>query len=400
MSITFTELKERVREIMYIEDDGIIEITIASIIANSIAKTSPVWLTLIGNSSAGKSQFIRPIADANPELIHKLDTPTPNAFLSGAHGGSSFLMDSVKSKGIILFSDLTVLFSMSNEARGEVLSIMRMIYDGEYTKKTGTKVLEWKGYAGVLSASTPSIYSYLAEVADMGERFIYYRMKPVDQLKLQQFVVNSSLSQNEMDSKLTEIYQDYIGGVMESIGDEIELSNKVKDRLYTISYFGAKLRSPVHTDYQGNVDRIPQMESPVRVYKQLETVANAMMLMSKHEGNDDLSEEQIQSLEWCAYSLGNEERRTILKSVVEQDGMKVTVRDVSAYIGLDSEVVKRYLTELTSIGVLVLHSRDESSDNSLRWSFTNSDDVAIIKRLDTFTEAREEVIDEVEDEPF
>ena len=394
-----SKLKEEIKKIMYIEDDGIIDITIASVIANSIAKTSPVWLVLIGNSSAGKSQFIKPIADANKDIIHKLDTPTPNAFLSGAHGGASFLKDSIKDKGIIMFSDLTVLFSLNSEALNEVLSIMRMLFDGEYTKKTGTKVLSWKGFVGVLSASTPSIYSYLSEVADMGERFIYYRMKPVDQEKLQEFVVNNPLTQPQMDEKLSELYSQYMLEVMQTKDKEIKISPKVKKRLYDIAQFGALLRTPVHIDYRNHVDRIPQKESPVRIYKQLETLAHALTIMHYHDtGSAELTENQITSLEWCAYSLGNEERRTILKSIIESEEHKVTVRDVSSYIGFDGEVINRYLTELTSIGLLKKHKKDETTDNANRWSIEDVSVLDIINRLDNFTETKSFEDDEDEDE--
>ena len=133
---------------------------------------------------------------------------------------------------------------------------------------------------------------------------------------------------------------------------------------------------------------MPQQESPVRVYKQLEILAHALCTMQQHEtGRPNLSEEQIQALEWCAYSLGSEERRTILKSVIEAGESKVTVRDVSAYMGLDSDIVQRYLSELTAIGITEKHTTEDSGDNRLKWSLCDFSIKDMVVRLDNYTSA-------------
>ena len=108
----------------------------------------------------------------------------------------------------------------------------------------------------------------------------------------------------------------------------------------------------------------------------------------------DISQRQSKS----RYSLGNEERRTILKSIIESEEHKVTVRDVSSYIGFDGEVINRYLTELTSIGLLKKHKKDETTDNANRWSIEDVSVLDIINRLDNFTETKSFEDDEDEDE--
>ncbi len=145
----------------------------------------PIWLILIGPSSSGKSQVLRPLSLTDNKFLHRVDDLTENTFLSAMAGADKSLLTKIGKHGMIVISDLTVLFSKSSEARSTILSQFRMIYDGEMTKHAGNlpEPLKWEGYVGILAGSTPSIYVNFEEVADMGERFIYYRMKPFNAVK-------------------------------------------------------------------------------------------------------------------------------------------------------------------------------------------------------------------------
>ncbi|GAF89504.1 unnamed protein product, partial [marine sediment metagenome] len=120
------ELKKNIAEYVYMEDTGIIDISIASIIANRMKIGDPIWMMIIGESSGGKSQILRPLALTDEKFIHKVDDITENTFLTGSKGNDSFL-NKIGSNGIISISDMTVLFSKNSESRGAVLSQLRMI---------------------------------------------------------------------------------------------------------------------------------------------------------------------------------------------------------------------------------------------------------------------------------
>ena len=79
------ELKQKIQTVQYFEDTSIIDVTIASIVCNFLQLEDPVWLLIIGASSGGKSQIIRPVSMTNP-LIHRIDDVTENTFLSGQQG--------------------------------------------------------------------------------------------------------------------------------------------------------------------------------------------------------------------------------------------------------------------------------------------------------------------------
>jgi len=77
-----------------------------------------------------------------------------------------------------------------------------MVYDGKMTKYSGNnpEPITWEGYVGVLAGSTPSVYGHFEKVADMGERFIYYRMKEFDQKKAMTLAMERTVYGKELDT--------------------------------------------------------------------------------------------------------------------------------------------------------------------------------------------------------
>ena len=202
------ELKTEVQKYQYFEDTKIIDVSLASILATRMKLGDPVWLVIIGASSGGKSQILRPLSLTDGKFIHRVDDLTENTFLSGAKVSKGeenpSLLKKIGDHGLLVISDLTVLFSKSAESRATILSQFRMLYDGEMIKYSGNsaKPIEWRGHLGVIAGSTPSLYRNFEEVADMGERFIYYRMKEYDGHKATKLALERKIFGKELDEKL------------------------------------------------------------------------------------------------------------------------------------------------------------------------------------------------------
>jgi len=373
------ELKTKLREVLYIEDEGVIDIILASIISNSIAKTDPVWLMLVGPSSGGKSQLLRPFAVANPDFIHRVDDLTENSLISGQKTEEISILAKIKERGIILISDFTVIFSKSPETRNAILSQLRMVFDGEYTRHFGNRApYTWKGHLGIIAGATPSVYNRMSEVADMGERFIYYRLKPYDQKKAMDKVKKNTLTAREIDEVVSESYEGYIKAVVNTFNESSEsivVEESVNDMLSEIASYCTQLRTPVHLDYKGLVDEIPVQEASFRVFKQLKALAHSLTAMQFNEnGKTSLSKDKIEALQWTAYSLGSEERRKMVKAILETEQAQVTIKDIASYVGLELEPTEKYLSQLTAIGICKMHgSLDEISSTTKRYSISNPD---------------------------
>ena len=383
--MTLQQFHEELGKLLYIQDYGMIDVILASIVANSLQIGDPVWLTLIGPSSGGKSQIIRPFALGNPTFIHRIDDLTPNTLLSGTMGLDGSLLGRVGAKGILSMDDLTVLFSKNAEQRAEILSQFRMLYDGHFTKGSGSKkeAIEWKGYLGMIAGSTPSIYRYFNEVADMGERFISYRMKPIDVHKAVEFVSAHAHTSTSLNEQIGHLIEEFLPPLLQSLPAEQyrpKLHPDTIDSIRETAEYCTLLRTPIHLDERtGLVDEFPEPEMPFRVMKQLTYLALGMQCLAP-DPSAPLPQEMKDALEWTAYSLANDKRRAYVRAVsaLEFQGKKITTRSVSALTGLHTEIVTRGMAQLQALGILTL-----SDDGTHKeWTMSNRGVYTLVRRLD------------------
>lgn len=383
------DLHAELSKVLYIEDFNIVDTIIASTLANSLRIGDPVWLTLIGASSAGKSQYIRPLAKSNPGLFLQIDDLTSNTLISG-NGAADSLIFRIKESGIISMDDLTVLMSKNAEDRNAILGQLRMIYDGRMTKASGKSKGEgitWTGHCGFIAGSTPSIYRFFAEVADMGERFINYRMKDMDEDKAVDFVMRSGLSSRDMDQKIMQIYTDYHASLMPKVRDvHIPIDAATEKAIIEIAKAGTRLRTPVITDEREHfVSEFVVPEMPFRVMKQLMNLAKSFMVMNYAEtGETVLPTDLRTAIEWCGYSLADDKRRAYFKALIglEYQGLKPTARNISSYTGLHHTAVERGMSILSAIGVVKMNEAKEGENQTKTWTVMDHRLAGIVKRID------------------
>jgi hypothetical protein len=395
--MTRHELHNELKKVLYIEDTNLVDTMLASVIANSQKIGDPVWLTIIGPSSGGKSQYIRPLAKANPELFLQIDDLTANTFISG-NGENQSLIFKIKkgASGIISMDDLTVLFSKNSEDRNAILAQFRMIYDGRMTKasgKSGGQGITWEGHAGMIAGSTPAIYRHFSEVADMGERFINYRMKAMDEDKAVEFVMSNNFAARDMDEKLKLAYGKYFSEIMPKVDPtKIEVDDETMQAILNISKAGTRLRTPVITDDREHfVSEFPVSEMPFRVMKQLTNVAKAFTVMHHAEtGETVLPSDLRTAIEWIGYSLADDKRRAYFNAVLALEEsyitgttktFKATARNIAAYTGLHHTAVERGMSVLSAIGVVKLNEA-EHENQAKSWSIADTNLRDIVKRID------------------
>jgi hypothetical protein len=398
------ELKKQIEEYQYFEDTNIIDISLASIIATRLQIGDPIWLVIIGASSGGKSQILRPLSLTDPKFLHRIDDLTENTFLSGMKLGagkeSPSLLSRIGKKGMLVMSDLTVLFSKSAESRATILSQFRMIYDGEMTKFSGSSAtpITWKGYLGVIAGSTPNIYAHFEEVADMGERFIYYRMKDYNPEKATKLAMGRKLFGKNLDDTLAEMYAGYIKDVVQKHDDkDIELPENVQERILQIAQFAERVRTPVHTDWRGEIiTKIPISAMPMRVALQLTSIAKALTLIRCYE-EEELGERDMEIIDHCGWSLANEEKRACLRVLANvQYGVYIKTQIVADKVGLATAVIGNILQNLTSVGIL-----ERTGDSgSLSWRIKKESEWRVVRRIekiDEIVELEDRDISEEED---
>lgn len=382
------ELKNEISKYQYFEDTNIIDVALASIIATRLQIGDPIWLVVIGASSGGKSQILRPLSLTDTVFMHRVDDLTENTFLSASlQKGEMSLLQRIGEKGMLVVSDLTVLFSKNTETRATILSQFRMIYDGEMIKHSGNsaKPIAWKGSLGVLAGSTPSIYAQFEEVADMGERFIYWRMKDYGAEKAANLVANRTVFGKELDKKLAETYADYLKDIVQQMnGKELILSDECKQRIIKIACLAELIRSTIHLEWDGTMSRLPIPAYPMRVVLQLSALAKGLLAMRKYELGDhaQLGEIDYSIIDWIGFSLANEEKRAVLRTLANFEyDVWSSSQIVADKVGLDTTVIKKILQNLAAVGVVQRNAND-----SLLWRFKNEEDYLTIRRIQGITD--------------
>jgi hypothetical protein len=390
--MTLEDLKLEVQKYQYIEDTNIIDVTLASIIATRLKLGDPIWLIIIGASSGGKSQILRPMSLTDGKFMHRVDDLTDNTFLSGAPMGKGepSLLLRIGPSGMLVVSDLTVIFSKNAEVMNAILSQFRMIYDGQMTKYVGTKPepLEWKGSLGILAGSTPSIYANFERVADMGERFIYYRMKDYDEVKATRLALDRKVFGKELDNVLGALYEEYLKDIVANANVSFTISEAVKERIIRVSTLAEKIRTAVSMDWKGEkIARIPVPAFPMRIAQQLIAVARGLYVMRGRE----LDEKDMEILDWCCFSLANEEKRACIKVICSiPKGVTIGTSLVADRIGLDTAVVRNVLQNLSAVGVLERTGTGEG----LQWRIKKDEDYILLRQIngikvDTDAKSRE-----------
>jgi hypothetical protein len=398
------DIKTEVQQYYYMEDTTIIDVAVACIVANRLQLGDPVWLTIIGASSGGKSQILRPLALTDQKYLHILDDITENTFLSGGvakGGGDVSLLTRIGKSGMLSISDLTVLFSRNAESRNAILSQFRMLYDGKMTKMVGNKdkPLVWEGFLGVIAGSTPSIYSHMEEVADMGERFMYFRMKPYNERKASQVALSRPFGGKALDNKLSELYGQYIKTVVTSCKTtEIKLPERYIEQIIDIAIFAEKVRTINKVDkYTKTIERIPSTAMPMRTALQLLNIAKALYLMRESEGGV-FGDSDMDIISWLGWSLGNEEKRAVLL-LLNQQGMSVSTQAIADNIGLSTSVIGAVLQNLASTKLVTR----TGSGSGLLWDISDSKVRNFISRIDTgevFNVSDRELSTEEDDDVF
>jgi predicted transcriptional regulator len=326
--------------------------------------------------------------------MHMLDDLTENTFLSamkGKTGEELSLLNRIGPRGMIVISDLTGIFSKPSEARAAILSQLRMIYDGEMTKHSGSKgkPISWKGQLGIIAGSTPSIYKKFEEVAMMGERFMYYRLKDYGAENAGKIALNRVGGVDNTNKELAELYDKYLKEVVlyTMSKSELVLSDVVKEHLIQTAMLAERIRTVAGFDWKNEVIiNIPIPAMPMRTALQLAVLAKSLLAMKRHETKDDgvdLGQEEFDIIDWCAYSLANEEKRACLRVLATLgDSLYTSTASVSDVIGLPTHVTRSILQVLAAVKVV---DRSGNGDG-LTWRIANRKDKNFIRRVENVAE--------------
>jgi hypothetical protein len=261
-------------------------------VVGNMMKGSPIWIVFVGPPSSGKTvkleslDSLKPPKDKNTgralepgvHIVGGINGPA--ALLSGVsmkditRGATGGLLREIGDRGIMVMKDFSSMLALNKDKLGEAVDGLRQTFDGRYDRPLGTdggRRIEWKGKIGFIAAATPALDQHHRSIADLGERWMYYRYNTSDYYG----ETIKALGQNDPDAMMAEI-RALVSGYFDQIGVKWDEPSRVLEghelnRIFAQAAFVCTARSTVpRNPYQHyEICDMPTKEGPPRLAQQL-----------------------------------------------------------------------------------------------------------------------------------
>lgn len=323
-------------------DPNLLRIVFATIVANRY-NGPPVWIVLTGPSGSGKTAIVLGASGA-AECIAR-STFTPAAFASGLTGAS--MLDSLSGKNLIV-RDFSTISEMQAERRTEVGSILRDVYDGEYSRNTGKTAVPviWKGKIGIIACSTPEATDkYIIGDQSLGQRFLVVRVSTPDRAR--ERIIDTAYDEADKATEMSKALEDTSREFLDDFTQPtVALPKRIGGTVKLCADAIARARSGVVRDrFSREVEYSvgDSMESPGRIVKQMKMLALGLFAIDTPE------EDVIRILRRIAADSVPTNRLRALQAISKGFTTRSTV---SAYMKVAHQVGSRVIEDLVLLGIV------------------------------------------------
>lgn len=155
----------------------------SSVAAHTLGGSLPVWILAIAPPGSAKTDLLEGLRGL--PRIYFVDEVTKNTFLSGKvdqqgkqRKRKASLLHRIGKDGIMVAADFST-YTSNERNLGEVLSQLRRIYDGNYSREFGLDENEeersWEGRLTLLAGATTAVDGQYGLFQSLGERFLRVR---------------------------------------------------------------------------------------------------------------------------------------------------------------------------------------------------------------------------------
>jgi hypothetical protein len=267
----------------YRPDLDALSIVLATAATHYDLTSDPVWLFIIGPSSSGKGAIC--INSLNNLLnIWPMGTLTDRTLISfkGHHAGG--LLKKIGSNAILTFKDFTTVLSMRDDARGEIISQFREVYDGSFTRASGAEDVSytWRGKVTVIAACTPALERAWGVKRDLGERFISVRWSRIGSVAM----AEAAARQRGHDVEIRRLTASLAREFFDCRSEELpSLSHEQNHSIACLAEIVARMRGHV-TRAQNAIIDVPHIEEAGRLNKALCSITSAHAALWNREPNE------------------------------------------------------------------------------------------------------------------
>ena len=343
-------------------DPSPLYITAAALIANMSRSSTPVWLMLIGPPSCGGTALLSSFSAVARVLIRS-SLSGAAALLSGvkrkdiAPGAKGGLLRELGDRGVLIFKDFTTFLGQAKQST-ELVDAFREIYDGQWTRDIGSdggRSISWEGRIGVFAKCTESIDAHHKTMAEMGERFVFFRWPESDgwheamKSIANGYGHNAALTNGSGVMGTTDLIECFMAET-DCTWDGFELPPldiASAQRITAITQFAVRCRGPVERDpYTREIVSINSVEGTPRLGQELAQLYSAMVYI----GVDSAEAWAITAR--LAMDCMPRNRLRALRSVMTAGVGGCGSVDVASFMGLSQTTAIRTCEELECYKIL------------------------------------------------
>lgn len=262
--------------------------------------------------------------------------------------------------------DFTTVLSMRQDERQVILSQLREVYDGSFSKAFGTgKKVDWEGRLTLIAGVTTIIDTHSSLFQVMGERFIMYRMPQSNDKDVAEKALNNYGGEKEMRKFLREALKKYFYSLRIPKVQDIELPQDIIKSLAALASFIVIARSGLVRDqYRRDLVYIPATEAPSRLVKQLGTLIKALCVL---EGRTKVSWDDYYMTLRVAFDIIPKNRMSHFIALCGNEYPCTTnqVAEATQYSRSGSEII---LEDLTALGIVSMQGYGTGSATEWRIS--------------------------------
>jgi hypothetical protein len=332
----------------------------------------PIWMMIIGASGGGKSEYLRALLQ-DGEV--KIDDLTTNTFISGYKSKETDELPQFAEQlknNLWYIQDMSTFMSKHADERSQILSNMRLIYDGEIKKRYGNKkeVNVDCRHNTLIAASTHEIDATMLEDQLLGTRFITFRMPKQDRIAVMKLVDENQDRIELMRESLNYAVREFEKTVKFIPYDLTPVDNQ---NLQLLANMTTLLRTAVSFDRSGEPRNLAYPEEPARVYKQLKKLYASYRMIGL---SDDETLKAIRKI--CIDNI-NPVRMKVLgylyrnNHLSDYDDVKFSTSKIHTATGLGKKTVDSNMHALNLMGMVEYSVEENIHGQIAKKNWTLSD---------------------------
>lgn len=256
---------------------------------NSNLDRPPLWMLIVGPSSAGKTTAVDWLK--GQDNVFPVSDLTRAGLLSGAEakeGATGGVLQQVREAGgwgLLGFKDLTTALAGNRDQVSSLLGALREVYDGDWNRYLGTeggRVLDFSGKIGVIGGITYAGTTRMHDVSDMGERCLYVTIPELKDTQadlaisvraaMNMYGAGASGAGAGSKSSITDCYLEWVGSYDPHAA---HITHRDAEYLARYATIVSACRANVPRDRQHQIVAQPKYEASARVTQQLTMILHA-----------------------------------------------------------------------------------------------------------------------------